>query len=347
MAKYTWTSHPSIVDASEIPSNVIRLKVFEYLKKDPTLPKHLIDGMVVLKGRKPMTVEQYLRSSDGMSSYRTSQYSKRMSNGYKDAEKKEGFLKKTFNCIASLFKKKEDEKKEVPPETFKTACDMISKNIISQDLEKTAIKLKTVIDKTKANGQSALADRLLNEHQNLINEVILVKNGLFHYLTEEDAINLLKTADFGIRIDFWNDYPDIVPDEVMEKKKKADALRVFDNWCIMHYDPKGTTLKQMKTEEWKRDPILFGMIVGSDRLYYVADWKTKDDDLTIDKVCEILNIKSIREAREYGADSPYSGIIQRVEGSNDSESFDDPMMDTPIDPSINMSDTEVEEPQGN
>jgi len=177
------------------------------------------------------------------------------------------------------------------------------------------------------NGQTALANRLMNEHQNLLYESVLVKNGLFHYITEEDVINLLKMADFGIRIDFWNDYAEIAPDDVIEAKQKADALRIFDNWCVMHYDPTGESLKQMKTEEWTRDPILFGMILGSDRLYYVKDWTTSKDDLTIQKVCDILNIKSIREARDYGVDSPYSGVIQRVEG-NDSES----MMDEVVEP---------------
>ena len=44
------------------------------------------------------------------------------------------------------------------------------------------------------------------------------------------------------------------------------------------------------------DPILFGMVEGSDKLYYVADWITEEDDLTLAKVEESLG----RTARKVG-----------------------------------------------
>ena len=94
----------------------------------------------------------------------------------------------------------------------------------------------------------------------------------------------------------------------------------------MHYDPEGKALKQIEVEEYRRDPILFGMIVGSDRLYYVKDWKTEKDFLTIDKVCQTLGIKNIRDAKDYG-------------GGHDmfSNGFDDIVMSMDIDTSGNMT----------
>lgn len=330
MAKYYWSDHPSI----EVDSGFPRLKVLRYLKPDMTLPKYLVDGMVVLKNRKPMTIEQYINSADGMSIYRRSGSMSRGNN----PKGLFGHIRNLWESCSNWLSKKRNQ--QIPPETFKKACEMIDQHVIKNDIDKTAVKLKAIIDKTMENGQTALARRLQYEHKNILNEEVLVKNGLFHYLTEEDVVNLLKTADFGIRIDFWNDYAEIVPDEVLEAKKQADALRVFDNWCIMHYDPKGTTLKQMKTEEWARDPILFGMIVGSDRLYYVKDWKTSKDDLTIQKVCDLLNIKNIREAREYGASSEFHTVIEAMDGevlgsSSDENSGDEmtnPLMDEPVEP---------------
>ena len=38
----------------------------------------------------------------------------------------------------------------------------------------------------------------------------------------------------------------------------------------------------------RRDPIMFGLISGSKKLYYICDWVTPDDDITLDKVIEIL-----------------------------------------------------------
>ena len=56
----------------------------------------------------------------------------------------------------------------------------------------------------------------------------------------------------------------------------------------------------MKAEEWRRDPILFGLVIGSDRLYYVRDWTTGKDDLTVGKVCGILGLGGLRDAGDYG-----------------------------------------------
>ncbi len=289
-----WTNHPSIV--YEDNGRTLRLRVFKYLKSDLTLPKNLVDGKVVNGKNGMVTVEEYIKGSDGMSNYRRS-----CCNVVYKVKKRNVFFA-LWQWVKSKF-----EKHTTPPETFESAKEMLDKNVITKDVENVAVQLRALVDKTYANGQFALARKIENEHRNIISELVLVKNGLFHYLTEEDVITLLKTADFGIRIDFWNDYPDFVPDDVLEAKKKADALGVFDNWCVMHYDPKGETLKQIKEEEWRRDPILFGMVIGSDRLYFVKDWTTKKDDLTIQKVCSVIGVDKLREARNYGAMNDYNG----------------------------------------
>lgn len=307
----TWTEHPSVVMTRD---DEPRLRVMKYLDKDLTLPKHLVNGKVMVNGKKMMTIEEFMSCPDGMSNYRRS-------IGCSDThiEKKRSF----FARVADWFRGR--RKPVIPPETFDGAKAMLNGNVISPDIEKAAVRLKAIIEKTKANGQIALAKRLENEHRNLLNEVVLVKNGLFHYLTEGDVISLLKTADFGIRIDFWNDYPDFVPDSVMEAKKKADSLCVFDNWCVMHFDPDGSALKQIKVEEWRRDPILFGMVIGSDRLYFVKDWKTDKDDLTVDKVCGILHIDNLRDAKDYGSRPEYNDVISNVS----IDECDDFIYDTP------------------
>lgn len=288
MAKtMTWTAHPSI----KTENGNLRLNVLANLKKDPSLPKHLVDGKVVLRGNKTMTVEEYMNQSDDMSLYRQTSYSE-PSIGARVT-----FWNKAANWFREVFMKR-----DVPPDTFAKAREMLKSHVIADDVERTAVKLKMLIKKTYENGQVALAKRLENEHMNVVNEIVLVKNGFSSYLSESDVIELLKVSDRGIRIDFFNDYPEFVPDDVIELKKKADSLCVFDNWCVMHYDPNGSALKQMMAEEWRRDPILFGMIIGSDRLYYVKDWKTDKDDLTLDKVCSALKIEKLRDALDYGGE---------------------------------------------
>ncbi len=301
-----WETHPSVL----IDGNSPRLKVFRHLKADKTLPKHLVNGKVVKGNGSMMSLDEYMNSADGMSSYRRSN------------DEHAGVPEKWHDRLLRWFYKK-TEKKEIPPITFEEAKALLGERTISPDIENAAVRLKELVAKTRANGQVALSKRLETEYGNVLNEIVLVKNSLFHYLTEDDAVKLLQKADYGIRIDFWNDYPDFVPDDVMEAKRKADALCVFDNWCVMHYDPEGKALKQMEVEEYRRDPILFGMIVGSDRLYYVKDWKTDKDDLTIDKVCRTLGIEKIRDAKDYGGNG--NGIDEIVTSINlmDSSMLDD------------------------
>lgn len=74
---------------------------------------------------------------------------------------------------------------------------------------------------------------------------------------------------------------------------EIDKLEVFDNYCILHYDETGEstdmTVEEKEAEaKRRRDPIMFGLISGSKKLYYICDWVTPDDDITLDKVIEIL-----------------------------------------------------------
>lgn len=59
---------------------------------------------------------------------------------------------------------------------------------------------------------------------------------------------------------------------------------VFDNYCVLSYDPKGenralTEAEKRTLEEKRKDPILFGVVKGSRRLYHVGSWKDEYCDL--------------------------------------------------------------------
>jgi hypothetical protein len=64
---------------------------------------------------------------------------------------------------------------------------------------------------------------------------------------------------------------------------------VFDNYALLHYDPKAKAFSLTAAQEAaKRDPILFGLIEGVRKLYFVADWKDDECDLTMDEVARVL-----------------------------------------------------------
>jgi hypothetical protein len=70
----------------------------------------------------------------------------------------------------------------------------------------------------------------------------------------------------------------------LDTKARLDELKIFDNYVIMHYDPDGvnSSMTDEEVEEAKKDPILFGVIAGSRKLYYIGDWVDEYCDLTLD-----------------------------------------------------------------
>ena len=80
-----------------------------------------------------------------------------------------------------------------------------------------------------------------------------------------------------------------------EIKKDVDERKIFDNYVVLHYDPKENGEKLTKKEkEKKKDPILFGVIKNSKKLYFVADWKDEYCDLTLDEMFKILKEKVLK-----------------------------------------------------
>ena len=47
---------------------------------------------------------------------------------------------------------------------------------------------------------------------------------------------------------------------------------------------------EKKQREKRRDPILFGLIKNSRKLYFICDWKTDTDDLTLEKLEKELGV---------------------------------------------------------
>ena len=122
-------------------------------------------------------------------------------------------------------------------------------------------------------------------------EAFLYSEGYYHVVTEEQVVNFAKKSERGISLDYMKNFVRPIPDFVIEKIAEADKLEVFDNYVIMHYDPKGTGRQDTAKEEAKkRDPIVFGVIAGSTKLYYITDWIDEYCDLTLEKFVDTLKI---------------------------------------------------------
>jgi hypothetical protein len=144
-------------------------------------------------------------------------------------------------------------------------------------------------------GQTALADQLSAQIFNNKYESILQAEGFNYKISEEQLVSFVKKTEKGVRLDYIKNFTHNIPDEVYEKKTKADSVLVFDNYCVLYYDPDLKSYKLTKEEEErirrkKSDPILFGMINGSRNLYYIADWIDEYCDLTLEEFIKVSGL---------------------------------------------------------
>lgn len=170
----------------------------------------------------------------------------------------------------------------------------------TKDMEAKLIRLKEKEANMRAAGQIKKADFIKSLRTIIVEEAAVVAEGFEKYVSEDAMIEVLKKSERGMTVDFLRYYEDEIPQDVVQKKVAVDGLMVFDNYVVVHYSDairkaekveKETSEKEeKKARERRRDPILFGMIKNSRKLYYIADWKTEDDDLTLEKLEKELGV---------------------------------------------------------
>lgn len=313
-----FTDHPDIVVLAGVP----KLKVFEDFFVEEKLPKWTkVKERVVQKkkeelakngGRLPTMEELEMMTSSTAANGDTGDIGRmKEEDALKDAKyglrryvsgihrmdssgspnKKKGFFERLFSR-----KPKEDPAEDVET-TFQNVKDGM-KSVTTEDLIKAKAVSEALVKKLSDAGQYRVAERIKNEKDVIVSEMVLAANDLATYITEEQVIDFLYRAAEGVRIEYLRFYDQILPEDVQKKKIEADGLMVFDNYVIMHYS-KDVKKFEKYEEEYieaerarRRDPILFGVIRGSRKLFKVCDWVTKDDDLTLAKVEKVLGISA-------------------------------------------------------
>ena len=140
-------------------------------------------------------------------------------------------------------------------------------------------------------GQTALVETLLKSMIANKYESLLYSEGYYYVVTEKQVVDFAKKTERGLSLTYIKNYARPLPQEVVDTINKMNELCVFDNYVILHYDPKGEAYKETEKEVAKRkDPILFGVIAGSDKLYYITDWVDETCDLTLEKFVDTLGI---------------------------------------------------------
>lgn len=148
------------------------------------------------------------------------------------------------------------------------------------------------VAQARANGQIALAEQLEEGVEGVRAETQMFAIKLRKYITEEQLVSFVKKAKRGLRLDWIKNFTRVVPEAVVKTKQAADARGIFDNYVVLHYDPKKKAWSETKEErERRKDPILFGVVRGRRRLYFVGDWVDEYCDLTLDQLADVLGEK--------------------------------------------------------
>ena len=138
-------------------------------------------------------------------------------------------------------------------------------------------------------GQTALVEKLLSEMIANKYEALLASRGVYYAISEKRVVDFAKKTERGVSLTYIKNFIRPIPQDVIEKVIAANDYEVFDNYVVMHYDPKNEHKAETRKEEAKRkDPIIFGVIAGSRKLYYITDWVDEHCDLTLEKFVDTL-----------------------------------------------------------
>lgn len=202
---------------------------------------------------------------------------------------------KTFiQKFRDFFKKEvktEDNVKYIDALEFFSLVKLSSKESVATYRDRVSDYLSAVHNAVTV-GQTALMEDLLRGLVTNKYESVLFAEGLYYVVTEEQIVSFVKQCEKGIKLDYIKNFTRPLPQDVVSKIERINQLEVFDNYVVLYYDPEGKIYKETAREEAKRkDPIVFGVIAGSTKLYYIADWVDEYCDLTLEKFIDAIGVK--------------------------------------------------------
>ena len=180
----------------------------------------------------------------------------------------------------------------------------------SSDVMQAKTMLEGLVTGFERSGQYEKAKSARNLIPQLAHELAIADLGFTKYVSEQQMIDFIRKSERGVMINFLRYYEGNIPEDVVAKKNDADSRMIFDNYVIAYFGDfeKESKKAQAREKEVKkatatasrRDPILFGMIKQTRKLYYICDWVTPEDDLTLEKLEKVLGESANRLFRVNG-----------------------------------------------
>lgn len=170
----------------------------------------------------------------------------------------------------------------------KDALELLDAPQVSLDRLQGYVETLARLKKSRSEMNRAVEKAML-----ILSESKLSNKG-YKYLSEAQVVEFIRKSKRGLAFTYLKDYKKIIPESVIKEFEKAESTNSFDDYIILHYAKSKKQKKEIKENADKeaarrRDPILFGLIKGSRKLYYIADWITEDDDLTLEKLLSTIS----------------------------------------------------------
>lgn len=186
------------------------------------------------------------------------------------------------------------QKKGIHPELYfkyiKKKFGMLERMKLDSRLKKLTKAFDTAVD----NGQESLGAKLMMEICRESRESAIYAKG-FKLFIERDDIQKFKHKIRGGHISDtrFKDYTRVIPKNVLKSKAKTEGI--FDDYIIYHYWDSETEAKVEKKEKMTpdekarmKDPILFGIIKETNRLYFIDEWTDELCDLSFEEIVDHL-----------------------------------------------------------
>lgn len=207
-----------------------------------------------------------------------------------------GFFARMFWRLWHSFVAKREEERKMSIEEFFSSVKGSAEEL--QIVRERGVGYEAALHRAQQAGQIALIEQMQKGIVAVRAEAQLVAAAMPKYLEEETLVRFVKQCKKGLRLDWVRNFTRHIPDQVLANKVIADERGIFDNYVVLHYDPAkkawAETEAETEAEKTKRkDPILFGLIDGRRRLYYVGDWTDEFCDLTLDQIADQLGAASV------------------------------------------------------
>lgn len=159
--------------------------------------------------------------------------------------------------------------------------------------KKRIAKLEEAVKTAEKLGQIAFSEELMKKLLVLCREAEMWAMGKKIFLDRETFNKFKDATERPIALTPLKNYARPIPDKVLKEKKKCDDVKLFDGYAVMHYDDKETVKETEKetVERRVKDPILFGVVEYSNRLYFIDDWEDEYCDLTLDDIIDKLDLE--------------------------------------------------------